>query len=131
MKKEVIGKLLIIGLKIAVGLIFIGEGLEKFEGVERFGERQSPFLNFYRAMHNTGYMLPFLGAGEIIGGVLIATIRFSLPGVIWTIPMALNVLLAHVYLIQSPKGIAYTLAINIALLFFLWLDRKKIKTLFS
>ncbi|HAD97025.1 MAG TPA: hypothetical protein DCG19_06430 [Cryomorphaceae bacterium] len=131
MKKELIGRLVIMALKITVGLIFIGEGLEKFEGIERFGDRQSPFLDFYRAMFSTGYMLPFLGIAEIVGGVLIATIRFSLVGVIWTIPLALNVFLAHLNLIQSPKGIAYTLTINLLLIFFLWLDRKKLKPLFA
>lgn len=107
------------------------EGFEKFESLERFGDRQSPFLDFYRAMGETGYMLPFLGIGEILGGILITTQRFSLFGTIITIPMALNVFLAHLMLIQSPKGITYTLFINIVLILFLVMDRKKISPIFS
>lgn len=131
MKKQLLGRVAMILLRIWVGIVFIMEGFEKFESLDRFGDRHSPFLDFYRAMGETGYMLPFLGVSEILGGLLIATQRFSLFGTIITIPMALNVFMAHLMLIQSPRGIAYTLTINLVLLLFLYMDRKKIIGLFK
>lgn len=92
------------------------EGFEKFESLQRLAGRSSPFIDFYLAMGSTGYLLPLIGIVEILGGLLLITQRYSFAGALLLLPVAINVSLAHIFLIQSPKGIALTSGLMLILL---------------
>lgn len=124
MARIYISKIALILLKLWIGLKFLLEGFEKFESLEHFAGRHNPFLDFYLAMGHTGYMLPFIGVVEIAGGLLLITQRYSLIGSFLLLPVALNVVFAHTFLIQDPLGIALTSIFFLSLLLFIFLERK-------
>lgn len=129
MIKTYLPKIILIALKLWVGVKFILEGFEKFESLERFAGRTSPFLDFYLAMGETGYMMPLLGVVEILGGVLLISQRYSFIGALMLLPVMLNVWLAHTFLIQSPTGITLTSLMFAAMLLFVVLEWKRLRVL--
>jgi len=130
MTKDKLIKVIMIALKVWIGVKFLMEGLEKFESLERLGDRSSPFLDFYRAMGETSYMLPTLSVLEILGGLLLITQRFSYLGSVLLLPIMLNVWMAHVFLIQSPKGITLTSIWFVSLILLIFLDKNRIDGIF-
>lgn len=125
MKKK-IGSILLLAANVWLGTKFLMEGFGKFESLDRLAGRSSPFIDFYLAMGETNYMLPFIGLVEILGAILILSQVYRFIGSLLLLPVALHVSLAHIVLIQSPKGISYT-SIWLAILFLnILLERKRL-----
>lgn len=127
--KNYILSALLIALKLWVGLKFLFEGFEKFENLDHLAGKSSPFLDFYLAMDSTGYMLPLIGVIEILGGLLVISQRYSFAGAVILLPVALNVLLAHTFLIQNPRGITLTSILFAILLLIFFMEKKRISIL--
>ncbi len=130
MKKK-LGGILLVAANLWLGYKFLKEGLEKFEDLEHLAGRSSPFIDFYLAMGETNYMLTLIGLVEIAGAILVLTQVYRLLGSIILLPVALNVSLAHIFLIQSPKGISYTSIWLTIILLNLVLERRRLVPIFK
>lgn len=129
MNKNKISAIILIALKLWAGYIFLMEGFEKFESLDRLIGRSSPFIDFYLAMGETSYLLPLIGVVEIVGAILLISQRYSFAGALFLFPVALNVSLAHIFLIQSSKGIMLTSALMAILLICILSEYSRLKTL--
>jgi len=125
-----IGNTLLVGANLFLGYKYLMEGFEKFESLDRLIGRSSPFIDFYLAMGETAYLLPFIGVVEILAALLILSQVFRFVGSLILLPVALNVCLAHLVLIQSPKGIALTSFLLVVILVNLALEYKRFKPIF-
>lgn len=122
-----IGNGLLVAANLWLGYKYLMEGFEKFESLDRLIGRSSPFIDFYLAMGETSYLLPFIGVVEILAALLILSQVFRFVGSLILLPVALNVCLAHIVLIQSPKGIALTSFFLLVILVNLALEYKRFK----
>jgi len=118
-----------IALRVWVGWKYLMEGFEKFENLDHLAGKSSPFLDFYLSMDDTGYMLPLIGVIEIVGALLLITQRYSFTGALLLLPVALNVFLAHLNLIQNPKGMILTGAYLLVIILLILKERDRLKTL--
>ncbi len=78
-------------------------------------------------MGETSYLLPFIRVVEILAALLILSQVFRFVGSLILLPVALNVCLAHLVLIQSPKGIALTSFLLVVILVNLAIEHKRFK----
>ena len=122
-----IGNTLLIAANLFLAYKYLMEGFEKFESLDRLIGRSSPFIDFYLAMEETAYLLPFIGVVEILAALLILSQVFRFVGSLILLPVALNVCLAHLVLIQSPNGIALTSFLLVVILVNLAIDYKRFK----
>jgi len=106
------------GLQVLLGLAFVVFGLNKFLGFMPPPDLPMAAGAFMGALAETGYMIPLIGATEVVAGVLILFRAFSALGLVLLAPVSVNIVLFHLALAPSSGVPAYVLAgINIYLLF--------------
>jgi len=105
-------------LQGALGLAFVVFGLNKF-----FGFMPGPDLPlgaeaFFTALAATDYMVPLIGATEVVGGALVLARLYSALGLVILAPVSVNIVLFHLSLAPSSGVPAYVLAgLNLYFLF--------------
>lgn len=113
-------KILIIIFNLILGGMMIYGGIKKFEKpspnpteiVEKVkaGEEVAPSVdilkikNYIFGMKQTGYFWQFLGAVELLVGILLISQRFSLLGAIMALPVTIHIFLFHLFLEPHEVG---------------------------
>jgi len=125
---DFIGKYLHHAVRIMLGALFFIMGLNGFFGfipMEPMGGKAGAFLG---ALAETGYFFPFLKVTEITaGGLLLAGFYVPLALLILA-PVALNILMFHLFL--APAGLLMAVGIWMMILYLAYIHRESYKHLF-
>lgn len=129
-------KLLIIGIRLGLGLLFVYAGIQKFKPEEPKATtevaataKQLPpnvvkIKAYIGGLKQTGYFWPMLGIAEIVCGLLLLSQVYALLGAVMLIPLTLNIFLFEVYLGDGDPVELFTHGVyfvaNIILLIYAW-----------
>jgi len=105
-------------VSVALGLVLITFGLNKFFNFMPVMELSAPGLEFMGAFVKTGYAMGVVAIVEIITGILIATNKYRALALVVLFPIMLNALLFHMFL--DPENIlpaVLAVAMNIFLMY--------------
>jgi len=116
-------------LRIVLALILIVFGANKFIHFMPAPEFPEAAGNFWIALDNTGYMIPIIGAIEIIVGLLLILNKWVGFALIILAPIAVNMMLFHINLAPAAIGPAALVTILNAILIYAYWD--KFKALFE
>lgn len=135
-KSYVLSHLIIIYTRYLLGGSLVFASLIKIKG-RRFTTESgldAPFgsvFHFFETMYQTGIYWQFIGACQLMGGLLLLTQRYSKLGAVITLPITLNMFVITI----SIEGFSYTPVItgmmlfaNLLLIFWEW---DQIKVLFN
>lgn len=106
------------------GLMFINAGLNKF-----FNYMQPPAdmpedtLNMFNAFMQIGWLLPLIGAAEVIGGTLFIMKRFRALGAVIIAPVMAGILITHLTI--APEGLPVALVLFAVLIWVMIENREK------
>mgnify|MGYP004701860783 CR=1 FL=1 len=113
-------------LRILLGLVFLIFGANKFFPFLPMPEMaDGPGKDFLIALTKTGYMIYFIGAVEVIGGLRLVLNKCVPAGLLLLAPIVVNILLFHLCL--DLAGIYMALVITIiyaALIYDNWVSIK-------
>jgi hypothetical protein len=116
-KENLLAQLFIIYTRYLLGAGFVFASIVKIKG-ERFtseSHENAAFgtaFHFFETMYQTGIYWQFLGWGQLIGGFLLMTQRYSKLGAVVFLPIMLNV-----FMITISMDFAYTPVITFLMLF--------------
>ena len=85
--------------------------------------------DFFVALAKSGYMIPLLGATQVVSGLLLLTgvmVPFAL---VLIAPVIVNILLFHIFL--APDGLPIALAVVALEIFLAWMHREAFAPLFA
>jgi len=116
-------------LRLLLGLVFTVFGLNGFLHFIPNMPMPPAAGSFLGAFAATGYMLPLLFAGQLIGGVLLL-IGFAVPFALTLLaPIIVNIFFFHVYL--APGGLPIAIVVCLIELFLAWSYRSAFASLFA
>jgi uncharacterized membrane protein YphA (DoxX/SURF4 family) len=96
---------LVLVLRILLGLIFTVFGLNGFLNFLPPPEGMPEAAGaFFGALAATGYMLPLIKGVEVVGGILLLLGRYVPLALILLGPVAVNILLFHLFLAPDPAA---------------------------
>jgi len=95
---------LVLVLRILLGLIFTVFGLNGFFDFLEAPEMPEAAGAFFGALAATGYMLPLIKGVEVVGGILLLLGRYVPLALILLGPVAVNILLFHLFLAPDPAA---------------------------
>ncbi len=102
-------------VSLLFGLMFINAGLNKFFNYMPMPkDMPESMMKLFSAFKTITWLLPLVGAAEVLGGILFITNRFRALGAIVIFPVMIGILLTNI--ISSPSGLPLVLillAINI------------------
>ena len=133
-------KILIITIRIALGLLFVYGGVQKFipksprpeaeAGVE-LPDHVVKIKAFIAGMKQTGYFWPVLGVTEIVCGVLLLSQVFALLGAVMLVPVTLHIFFFHLFLEPHDIGELLMTGLYLAVnLFLIGYEYPKLKPVF-
>lgn len=95
---------------LLVGLLFINAGLNKFFNyIKPPDDLPEAQVKMFMALMQVGWLIPLIGAAELIGGILFVIPRYRALGAIILFPIIVGILLAHFTV--APEGIPMALII--------------------
>lgn len=107
-------KIGVVVIRIALGLLFIYGGTQKFipkpkkasteQAQVETPENVVKIKAFIGGMKKSGYFWQFLGTVEILCGILLLSQYLSLLGAVMLIPLTLNIFLFHLFLEPDELG---------------------------
>lgn len=108
-------------IRVGIGLLLMFGGLSKFVAIGPQPQHNEIGTAFLTALVATGYMMPIIGAVELLAGAAFVTGRFVALAAVLLAPISLNIVLFHVCLDPADAipgfvvGIAnvYLLAVNL------------------
>ena len=116
-------------LCLLFGLMFINAGLNKFfyymPMPENLPEKMQKAM---AAFTEIGWIMPLVGAVEVLGGVLIIIPRFRALGAIIILPVMVGILLTNV--VQDTSGLPLVLILSAILIFIMYQNKEKYVPLF-
>ncbi|PZF74260.1 DoxX family membrane protein [Taibaiella soli] len=110
-------------LCLLAGLMFINSGLDKFfHYMPMPKDLPEKVMKTGMAFMEIGWLMPLVGAIEIIGGVLLIIPRTRPLGAIVLLPILAGILLANINMMPSALPIAFAL---IAIILWVIIDNRK------
>jgi uncharacterized membrane protein YphA (DoxX/SURF4 family) len=110
-------------LCLLMGLMFINAGLDKFlHYMPMPKDMPEPMLKVMAAYKDIGWLLPLVGAIEVIGGLLFIIPRTRPLGAIIILPVLTGILLANITTAPSGLPIVFVL---IAILLWVIIDNRE------
>ena len=110
-------------LCLLAGLMFINAGLDKFlHYMPVPKEMPEKMVNAGMALMEIGWLLPLVGAVEIIGGLLLIFSRTRALGAIVILPVLTGILLANINMAPSGLPIVFVL---MAIIFWVIIDNRE------
>jgi uncharacterized membrane protein YphA (DoxX/SURF4 family) len=110
-----------LGVKIAryfLGVILLVFGLNQFFQFLPMPKPPEPALNFMSALTATGFMWYVIGIFQVISGIFLITGRYVALGLVLFAPIALVILLYHLFLDPAGGLIGYvTFILEVVLLY--------------
>jgi putative oxidoreductase len=132
-------KITVIAIRIALGVLFIYAGYQKFipkerpavSEVQELPDHVVKIKAFIGGMKQTGYFWPFLGIAEIVAGALLLSQVLSLLGAFILFPVTLNIFLFHLFLEpHEPFELFLTGLYLVGNLFIILYEYPKLKPVF-
>ena len=109
------------GLRIGLGLAFVGSGLRKMPGVKFTALPPSdPVGAYFEAMHNTGFYWNFIGYFQILLGVMVMINRFTAVSAMLMFPITINLFLVSVSLHMGGTPVITSLMVLGNLFLLIW-----------
>lgn len=106
-------------LCLLFGLMFINAGLNKFFNYMPAPTNLAPsMMKVMKAMTDISWLMPLVGAAEIIGGILFIIPKYRALGAIIVFPVMIGILLTNIF--DAPSGLPIALvllAVNLWVLF--------------
>jgi len=110
-------------LSLLAGLMFINAGLDKFFHYMPIPkEMPEKMVKAGMAFTEIGWLMPLVGAIEILGGLLLIFNRTRALGAIVILPVLTGILLANISMAPSGLPIVFTL---IAIIFWIIIDNRE------
>ncbi|GAA3916707.1 DoxX family membrane protein [Chitinophaga oryziterrae] len=110
-------------LCLLTGLLFINSGLDKFfHYMPMPKEMPEKMMKAVKAFIEIGWLLPLVGAIEILGGLLLIFNRTRALGAIVILPVLTGILLANISMAPSGLPIVFVL---IAIILWVIIDNKE------
>lgn len=106
---------ILFGICLLFGLMYLNAGLNKFFNYMPMpADLPEKMLKAINAFTEIGWLMPLVGAAEVIGGILFIIPKFRALGAIIAFPITLGILLTNIF--QAPSGLPLALtlfAINV------------------
>ncbi len=117
-------------LCVLVGLVFINAGLDKYlHYMPLPKDMPEKMVKTGMAFMEIGWLMPLVGAAEIIGGILLILPRTRALGVVVLVPVLTGILLATISM--SPSGLPIVLVLIAVIGWVVWENRAKYLPLIS
>lgn len=111
-------------LSLLFGLMFINAGLNKFFNYMPVPkDMPESLVKLMTAFMQISWLMPLVGAVEVIGGVLFITNKYRALGAIIILPVMVGVILTN--LLYSPSGLPIALPLLIINIWVIIENRKK------
>lgn len=111
-------------LSLLFGLIFINAGLNKFFNYMPMPENMpEKLLKAMGAFMEIGWLMPLVGAAEVLGGVLIIFPKTRSLGALIIFPVMVGILLTNI--VQSTSGLPIALVLSAILIWIMYENREK------
>jgi putative oxidoreductase len=112
------------GLSILFGLLLINGGLDKFFHYMPLPEDlPAEMLHLMSALKEVNWLMPLVGAAELIGGLMILLPKTRALGALIIVPVMVGVLLTNIFVV--PSGLPIALVIWAILLWIIWENRNQ------
>ncbi len=121
-------KKLVLGSRVALGLLFLIFGINYFIPFMPSPEVPPEGGALLGAFFNAGYMFPLIKGTEVVGGLLVL-LGFVPIGLILLSAVAVNIFAFHLFL--APAGMALPIVIVGLMLFLAWAYKEKFYALFE
>ncbi|HIA28566.1 MAG TPA: DoxX family membrane protein [Planctomycetes bacterium] len=121
---------LVLGLQVLFGAFFALMGLNGFFSWFEVGGGEEPpeaAITFFTGMGATGYLWPLVQATQVVGGLLIASGRWTALGLLVLTPVLVNIFCFHYFV--DPNGLAMAAVLAAIHLFLVWSHRLTFKPL--
>jgi uncharacterized membrane protein YphA (DoxX/SURF4 family) len=110
-------------LCLLTGLMFINAGLDKFlHYMPVPKDLPEKMVKVLKAFMEIGWLLPLVGAMEVVGGLLLIVPRTRALGAIVLVPLLTGILLANISM--APSGLPIVLAL-IAIIIWVIIDNRE------
>lgn len=97
-------------LYVLMGLLFINGGLNKFFNyMPPPDDLPEPMVKDFMAIMEISWLMPLIGAAEILGGLLIIIPKTRALGTLVLFPVVVGILLTHIFV--EPTGLPIALII--------------------
>ena len=121
-------KLLVVGTRLFLGLIFFSSGLAKLTHGLTPGLIGPVWLEERMAQYGLGLWAQFVAVSQVVIGALLLSQRYATLGAVMLVPMLANILVITISL--QWRGTPYVNSVLLAMnLFLLWVDRERLKPL--
>ena len=111
-------------LSLLFGLMFINAGVNKFFNYMPMPENMpEKLLKAMGAFMEIGWLMPLVGAAEVLGGVLIIFTKTRALGALIIFPVMVGILLTNI--VQSTSGLPIALVLSAILIWIMYENRKK------
>lgn len=97
-------------VSLLFGLMFINAGLNKFFNYMPMPKDMPPnMMKVMGAFMQIGWLMPFIGVAEIVGGILFIPTKYRALGAIIIFPVMIGILLTNI--INAPSGLPLALVL--------------------
>jgi putative oxidoreductase len=122
-------KIAVIIVRTLVGLMFLFASITYFLNVIPPPEMTGRPKAFTEGLAASGYIMTVVKVLELLCGLAFVSGRFVALAVVVIFPIAVNILLVHVFLL--PDGLAIAIPLFLGILFLAYAHREKYKPLFA
>lgn len=116
-------------LCLLFGIMFINAGLDKFFHYNPTPQLTEAQMKIYAAFGEIGWLLPLVGAVEVIGGLLFIFPKTRALGAIIIFPVLVGILIHNVYRDPSNVGITISAVLFIINIWIIIDNKEKYKNL--
>ena len=113
------------------GLMFINAGLDKFFHYNPVPKPDEAMQKIYAAFAELSWLMPLVGAVEVVGGLLFIFPKTRALGAIVILPVMIGIVLHNLVKYPTTVGITISLILAVINLWILIDNRKKYKILIS
>ena len=117
-------------LSLLFGLMFINAGLNKFFYYMPIPENLPENLQkAMTAFTEIGWIMPLVGAVEVLGGLLIIIPKFRAVGALMILPIMVGIVLTNI--VQDTSGLPFALVLSAILISIMFQNKEKYSALFK
>ena len=118
-------------LCLLFALVFINAGLDKFFHYNPMPKLTPEQVKIFAAFAEIGWLLPLVGAVEVIGGILFIFPKTRALGAIVILPVMVGILLHNVYRDPNQTGVIMAVVMFLINIWAIIDNREKYKALIS
>jgi uncharacterized membrane protein YphA (DoxX/SURF4 family) len=111
-------------LSLLFGLMFINAGLNVFFNyMPPPADVSADLIKMFAGMTQVGWLMPLVGAVQVVGGVLFIIPRFRALGAVIIAPVMVGILLTHLTI--APEGLPIALPLFVILIWLIIENKEK------